>query len=49
MKIAKTFLKILAWLIAGLVALAVVVYLVALVVNWNDQPPSEAAVRLAQL
>jgi hypothetical protein len=49
MKIAKTILKMLAWLIAGLVALAVVVYLVALVVNWNDQPPSEAAVRLAQL
>lgn len=49
MKIAKTILKILAWLIAGLVALAVVVYLVALVVNWNDQPPSEAAVRLERL
>ena len=49
MNIAKTTLKILAWLITGLVALAVVLYLIAFVVNWNDQPPSEAAVRLERL
>jgi hypothetical protein len=49
MKIAKTIVKILAWLVAGLVVLAVVVYLFALAVNWNDQPPSAAATRLEQI
>lgn len=48
-RIAKTILKILAWLIGGVVALAVAAYLVALAVNWNDQPASEAAIRLERL
>lgn len=49
MRIAKTLLKILAWLIAGLLALIVLVYLVALAINWSDEPPSEAANRLERL
>jgi len=49
MKLAKTLLKILAWVVGGVVALVVVVYLVALAINLNDQPPSETVERFRRL
>jgi hypothetical protein len=40
--------KALAWVVASVIALAVVVYLAALVVNWHDEPPSAAARRFTE-
>lgn len=39
----KSALKILAWIIGAFLALVIAVYLVFLVVNLHDQPPSELA------
>lgn len=44
-KIAKFF----AWLIGGAIGLAIVFYLVVLAINWRDVPPSEEAIRFAQM
>jgi hypothetical protein len=44
-KIAKFF----AWLIGGAIGLVVLFYLVVLVINWRDVPPSEEALRFAQM
>lgn len=44
-KIAKFF----AWLIGGAIGLAVLFYLVVLAINWRDVPPSEEALRFAQM
>jgi hypothetical protein len=49
MKIAKTLLKILAWCLGAVFALGVAIYLVAIGINWNDQPASEASIRLDKL
>ena len=39
--------KAVAWIVGGLIGLVVLVYVVALAVNWQDQPPSAEALRLA--
>jgi hypothetical protein len=44
-KIAKFFV----WLIGGALGLAVVFYFVVLAINWRDVPPSEEALRFAQM
>lgn len=49
MRIAKTLLKILAWCIGVVFALGVAIYLVVIGINWNDQPASEASIRLEKL
>jgi hypothetical protein len=42
-------LKALGWATGGVIALAIVLYLTALAINWRDAEPSAAAVRLANL
>ncbi|HEY0635123.1 MAG TPA: hypothetical protein VGE00_07065 [Gammaproteobacteria bacterium] len=44
-KIAKSF----AWIIGGAFGLAVLFYLVLLVINWRDVPPSAEALRFTQM
>jgi len=41
--------KALAWVVGSVIALAVVVYLAALAVNWRDEPPSATARRFTEL
>jgi hypothetical protein len=43
------FLRVLAKGLGGVVAIVVLLYLVAVVINWRDEPPSESARRLAQV
>ena len=43
MKALRWTLLGVAWLLAGSVALVVTLYLVAVAINWNDQPPSADA------
>ncbi len=45
----RTALKTLAWLAAGLVALVVVLYVAAVVINRHDEPLSESARRFSEL
>ena len=42
-------LRAIGWTAAGLVGLVVVLYLIALAINWRDRVPSATAVRLTQL
>ena len=44
---SKRILKWLAWLLGGTLTLVVVAYLTLLLINWRDEPPSEAALQLA--
>jgi hypothetical protein len=43
------FTKIFGRLVLGVIAVAVLLYLIALAVNWKDRPPSAAAMRLEKL
>lgn len=43
----KRMLKWVTWLIGGVLAIPVIFYVALLLINWRDQPPSEAALRLA--
>lgn len=45
----KKLLKVTGWVLGALVSVVVVLYLVLVVVNWNDRPPSQAALRFAAL
>lgn len=45
----RKMLKAIGWTAAGLVGLVVVLYLVALAINWRDRPPSAAAKQLTQV
>jgi hypothetical protein len=45
----KRMLKWLAWLLGGTLAIVVVAYLALVLINWRDEPPSEAALRLTAL
>lgn len=45
----RKLLKAIGWTVAGLVGLVVVLYAVALAINWRDRPPSDAAKQLAQI
>jgi hypothetical protein len=45
--VIRWVIKALAWVVGSVVALVAVVHLVALIVNWQDAPPSEAARRMA--
>lgn len=47
MRMLRTLLKGLAWLIGSLTALVLVTYAVVLVANRHDRPPSQAALQLA--
>jgi hypothetical protein len=49
MNTAKKLLKAAMWLGLAIAGLLIVAYLVLLGVNWRDQPPSEAALRLMKL
>lgn len=49
MKIAKKLLKALMWLALAIAGLIIVLYLVVLGINWRDQPPSPASIRLMKL
>lgn len=49
MNLAKKLLKAVMWLGLAIAGLLTVTYLVVLGVNWHDQPPSEAAIRLMKL
>lgn len=44
----RTLIKTVAVTIAGVVALAVLLYYVLVIVNWRDREPSELSVRMAQ-
>ena len=46
---AKKLLKAVMWLGLACAGLLIVAYLVVLGINWRDQPPSEAAIRLLKL
>ena len=41
--------KAAGWTVLGLAALCVVLYLIAVAINWRDQEPSAIAVRFASL
>src|SRR5262245_25697464 len=41
--------KTLAWIVGGLVGIAASIYVAAVVVNWQDEPPSPDALKLAAL
>ncbi len=43
----KRMLKWSAWLLGGLLLIPIVCYVTLLLINWRDQAPSEAALRLA--
>lgn len=45
----RKILVVLAWVVGGLVGLCVLLYLVALAVNWRDVEPSAAALQMADL
>jgi hypothetical protein len=45
----RKLLKAIGWTAAGLAGLVVVLYGVALAINWRDRPPSDAAKQLAQI
>jgi len=47
MRLLRTLLKGLAWLIGSLTALVLVTYAVVLVANRHDRPPSQAALQFA--
>lgn len=49
MNTAKRMLKAAMWLGLAIAGLLIVAYLVLLGVNWRDQPPSQAALRLMKL
>ena len=49
MNLAKKLLKAAMWLGLAVAGLLIVAYLVVLGINWRDQPPSEAALRLMKL
>jgi len=42
-------LKILGWLLLATFLLVVLIYLILVAINWNDQPPSAAALRFEQI
>ena len=41
--------KVVGWIVAGIVALVVLLYLGVVAINWRDKEPSEAAVRFESL
>jgi hypothetical protein len=43
---AKTLLRIVLWLVTGTLGAATLLYLVLLGINWRDEPPSAAAIKL---
>jgi hypothetical protein len=45
----RKILRAIGWVVGGLVALTVALYLMAVVINWRDQEPSAAAVRFESL
>lgn len=47
MGVLRKALRVVLWAVAAVVAIPVLVYLVALAVNWRDQPPSPEALALA--
>ncbi len=49
MGIAKTLGRLGLWILGLPLALVVVLYLVLLAINWHDQPPSAAALKLQQI
>jgi hypothetical protein len=42
-------LRAIGWFAAGLAGLCIVLYLVALAINWRDEEPNAAAVRLSEI
>ena len=43
------FLRIVGWSLGGVVALAILLYAIARLVNWRDEQPSAAAIRFEEL
>jgi hypothetical protein len=48
-ELIRTVLKAIGWVVAGVAAIGIAVYLAAVVVNWRDQNPSAATVQLTAL
>lgn len=46
MNVFKKLSLILGWILAGLLASIVLVYLILRIINWNDRPPSTSALKL---